>query len=1167
MPKRTFSVKKYTFVCVFFCTFVAVINAKIQFNFISIQTIFFMKLNLSVFRTMILSALLFVGMAAEARVITGTVKDPTGETIISASVVVKGTTLGTVTDFDGNYTLDVPDDAKVLIFSYIGMQTQELTITGDVMNVVLSENSEVLEEVVVTGYGTTKKRDLVTSVASVSAEQLKDVPVASAAEALQGKLSGVSVVTTEGSPDADVKIRVRGGTSLTQSSDPLYIVDGFQVSSISDISPNDIASMDVLKDAAATAIYGAQGANGVIIITTKDADTDAEDKFKIHFDYAGYMGWKEMAKKYDMQDVNDFILLQYEYAHYKAKGKKADIPSNFNQYFDPRYARTQDKDSIMTIPDIQAYWADQKVTDWQDETFGFHGLNSNHSFTLSGGNKMANFSLSYTRIDDEGIMYGSDYNRNNLNFKSKFKPLKDLTISFTARYSNTEVLGAGTNTAQDAGSKTESRVRNAIAYSPIELFAKDNVAGLDDYESFGSLYDPITTIDHNYRKKIDNKYTFQGYISYKFAKWFTIKSELGYEGRNQTQDRYYGPTTYYSRAGDGFTYAGGAGFGHVICTDEKDSRFKNTNTIEFKKNWNNNHDLNILIGEELQMMKGELRTTYGYGYDPSLTGENVFNYIGSAKAFTAKSYVNPTDNMLSFFVRANYILFNRYYITGTFRADASTRFAKGNQWGYFPSAAVAWRVIDEPWMEPAQDVMSNFKLRVSYGSVGNNNVDLGYLRSEYTGSSTVYNGLFDTKMTDGGSDVIAANNKLKWETTITRDLGLDLGFFNERLTATVDLYWNSTKDLILKYALGGLGGYRYQYRNIGSTDNKGVEFAIKGVILDKRTKSLSYGMTVNANISHNVNKVTDLGGMDEYLVSSACFSANYSNADYEFKLRPGDKVGNIWGYQTDGYYTPEDFTSFNPSNNRWYGSDGKAVSTILGEARPGMTKIVDQNGDGVINDEDRVILGHTQAIIQGGFGLNFHIEGESWGGFDVSTQFTYSYGNKVLNLSALDYGTIFDKSKLRNNTANVAYGSRYTLFQEDGTYIPDGFTTDATGKVTGEQYAAMTTAINNHNANAKTANPISDNIALTDKYVEDGSFLRLASLTVGYSLPERWLKKAHIQKARIFFTGSNLFCATKYSGADPEVDTRSKINPLATNVDFSAFPKSRAFNFGVNLSF
>lgn len=1125
-----------------------------------------MKLNSSVFRTMILSALLFVGMAAEARVISGVVKDATGETIISASVVVKGTSIGTVTDFDGNYSLDVPNDAKVLVFSYVGMKTQELNITGDVMNVVLSENSEVLEEVVVTGYGTTKKRDLVTAVSSVNADQLKDIPVASASEALQGKLAGVSVTTTEGSPDADVKIRVRGGTSLTQSSDPLYIVDGFQVSSIADISPSDIQSMDVLKDAAATAIYGAQGANGVIIITTKDADNNADDKMQIHFDYTGYMGWKQMAKKYDMLDVDDFVLMQYEYAHHKAKGNTANIPTNFNEYFDPRYHRTQDKDQVMSIPEIQQYWRDSAVvTDWQDRTFGRHGLNSNHSFTVSGGNKAANFSLSYNRIDDKGIMYGSDYARNNLSFKAKFKPIKDLTISFTARYSNTNVLGSGTNTAQDAGSKTESRVRNAIAYSPIELFAKDNVAGLDDYESFGSLYDPITTIDHNYRKKVDDKFNLQGYVSYKFAKMFTWKTEVGYEGRYQKQDRYYGPTTYFSRAGDGFTYAGGAGYGHVVVTDEKTSRFKNTNTLEFKKKWGDDHDLGILIGEEMQILKGELRTYNGYGYDASLTGDKVFNYLGSAKAYTSKSYVDPTDNMLSFFARANYILFNRYYITATFRADASTRFTKGNQWGFFPSAAIAWRIIDEEWMAPAQDVMSNFKLRLSYGSVGNNNVDLGYLRPEYLASSTAYSEVFSTKLADGGSDVIAANNKLKWETTITRDLGLDFGFWNERLSGTIDLYWNTTKDLILRYKMA-VGGYNYQYRNIGSTDNKGVELSLNGVILDKKSKSLSYGLSVNANISHNYNKVVDLGGMDEYLVSSSCFSSNYNNTDYEFKLRPGDKVGNIYGYRTAGWYTTDDFVSYNPSNNRWYAADGKAITTILGEARPGMTKIVDQNGDGVINDADRVVLGNTQADIQGGFGINFNIGGDKWGKVDLSAQFTYSVGNEVLNLSALDYGTIFDKSKLRNNTADVAYGMRYSLFRENGTFIPSEHV-GSSGKVEGEDYAAMAAALASANAGARTANPISDNIALTDKYVEDASFLRLSSLTVGYSLPDRWISKAYIKTARVFFTASNLFCVTPYSGADPEVDTRSKINPLATGVDFSAFPKSRAFNFGINLSF
>lgn len=1143
-----------------------------------------MKLKISAIRVLFCLCALFAYAGVQARTVSGVVKDQSGETIIGASVLVKGTTVGTVTDFDGNYSLNVLDNAKTLVFSYVGFETKEVAISGSVINVTLKESAAALDEVVVTGYGTTKKRDVVTSVASVSADQLKDIPVSSASEALQGKLAGVSVTTTEGSPDADVKIRVRGGTSLTQSSDPLYIVDGFQVSSIADISPSDIASMDVLKDAAATAIYGAQGANGVIIITTKDSKND-EDKFKFNADYTGYMGWKMMAKKYDMLSTDDYVMLQYENA-YLTKGKDA-LASNFNQYFDPQYAKTQDKDNLMSLAAIQEYWRGTDAngkslyTDWQDETFGRNALTSNHNFSFNGGNKKVKFNFSYNRIDDQGIMYGSDYDRNNLSAKVNYKPIKNLTLSLTARYSNTEVWGAGTNTAQDAGSKSESRVRNAIAYSPIELFSKESVAGLDDYESMGSLYDPITTINHNYRHKLDNKVNVQGYVQYKFAKLFTWKTEVGYEWRNQSQGRYYGPTSYYSRDGEGYAYLGqyfteqgitdaAKGWGHVIYTDYTSSRFREATTLDYHQKWNgSDHDLNILVGQELIMNKGTNNYTYGYGYDKTWDGAKAISQRAEAKRIETRQIIDPTDNMLSFFARANYILFNRYYLTATFRADASTRFLKsaGNQWGFFPSAAVAWRMIDEPWMEPAQEVMSNWKWRFSYGTAGNNNVDLGYLRSEYTANTMAYMDGFTKKLTDGGSEVIAANQALKWETTITRDLGMDFGFFNERLTGTFDIYWNNTKDLILKYKLA-TGGYNYQYRNIGSTENKGLELSLNGVVLDKKGKDLFYSLSLNANISVNRNKVVDLGGMDEYYVSSQCFSSNYANTDYEYKLVPGAPIGDIYGYQSDGWWTPEDFTSYRASDDTWLGKNGKPIETKLGEARPGMTKLAgefDENGKWVEND--RVVLGNALPKFNGGFGINFNIGGEKWGKVDMSAQFTYSYGNDVLNLSALDYGTIFDKSKLRNNSAALAYGSRYSLFTESGSYIPASAIANDKNIVEGDEYANLVTLLAQNNESAVVANPISSNIALTDKYVEDASFLRLSSLTVGYSLSPAWLKKAHIQTARIFFTASNLFCATKYSGADPEVDTRSKVNPLAVGVDFSAFPKSRAFNFGLNLSF
>ena len=1157
-----------------------------------------MKLNFNVFRTMMLSALLLLGVAAEARVVSGVVKDQTGETIISASVVVKGTTIGTVTDFDGNYTLDVPDDAKVLVFSYIGMKTQEVTITGNVMNIVLSENSEVLEEVVVTGYGTTKKRDLVTAVSSVNADQLKDIPVASASEALQGKLAGVSVTTTEGSPDAEVKIRVRGGTSLTQSNDPLYIVDGFPVSSISDIAPGDIASMDVLKDAAATAIYGAQGANGVIIITTKDTKSSDGEKMTIHADYTGYMGWRHIAKKYDMMDGEEFLKMQHEFVYMDNKGDDDKLLNNYYKTYDRlgynptakthgtvasvieqwHLFRTDESALATAFPymtqdqwDMYHQYKDENGDiDWQEATFGGNHLNSNHTINVSGGMKSANFNFSYNRIDDESIMYGSDYTRNNISLKTKFKPIKNLTIAATARYSNTNVLGAGTNAAQDAGSTSESRLRNAVSFVPLPGIESYLVETEDDDQGLGNLWNPIIAINDSYKKKVDNKMTLNGYVSYKFAKYFTVKAEIGYENRTVTQDRYYGATTTYARTGDGNAQVG-KGFGHSISTIDNTSRFKETNTLEYAQKFaDNNHDLSILLGEEQSINKGELRTIYGYGFDPSLPGEQVFNLLGQAQKSAIKNYVDPTDNMLSFFARANYNYKGRYYITGTFRADGSSRFTKGNQWGYFPSLAVAWRMIDEEFMANAQSWMSNMKFRLSYGTVGNNQVDLGYLHFDYLASQSPYMQDMNTILTDGQNGtnnyLIAANPNLKWETTVTRDFGIDYGFFNERLSGSLDLYWNTTKDLILRYRLA-TGGYNYQYRNIGSTDNKGVEFSIKGVVLDKRSKELSYGLTVDANIAYNHNIVVDLGGMDSYSVSSSCFS-NYYNQGYEFKLTPGSPVGDVYGYKTDGWYTASDFASYNKStgiSGGWKDADGNLISTPIGNAYPGMTKIVDTNKDGVINSEDMVKIGNTLPVVTGGFNVNFFVGSDNWGKVDFAANFTYSIGNDVVNMAALDYSTICNSTRNRNLLANCGYGNRYSLFDANGNFLRGYPTTGS--NIKGDEYVAMAAYLDEQNAGASVANPYSTSIVLTDKYVEDASYLRLASLNVGYSLPSKWISKAHISTLRIFFSASNLFVATNYSGSDPEVDTRSKVNPLAIGVDYSAFPKSRGFNFGLNLSF
>lgn len=1106
---------------------------------------------------------------AQGKDISGVVKDDKGEAIIGATIKVKGNaSLGTITDFNGEYKLSgVPEDAKAIEVTYVGYETKTLPIKGSKVDVVLKEDSKELEAVVVTGYGETKKRDVVTSVASVGEKELKNIPVTTAAEAMQGKLTGVSVTTTEGSPDASVKIRVRGGGSLTQSNDPLYIVDGFQVSNISDISPSEIQSMDVLKDAAATAIYGAQGANGVIIITTKDAKVDDKDdcSSKINVDYTGYIGWKKITKTMDLLSNRDFALLQYENQYLKDRSQ---VASKYNAYFDKKYV---DSNVLTPISSILDSIGQLKGRDWQNETFGRTGFNSNHSVTVSGGNKKADFTASFNHIDDKAIMKESSYQRDNISLKSKFKPAKGLTLAFTSRFSQTDVLGAGSNTSDDKGSSTQSRMRNAVQFTPIDLLKVD-LSDQSSEDKVGGLYNPLVTIADNYKDKIDTRYSVNGSAAYKFLKDWTVRSELGFDSKNIETDRYYGPTTYYA-LNTGKTGVS-KGTSSLVYTVETDTKMTNSNTINFEHRYKGGHNVSALLGEETVVNKGEVYTFNGYGYESTFSGKEVFNYLSQATVSEFGNYIDPTDNMLSFFARANYDYKSRYYFTATMRADGTTRFSTANQWGYFPAFAFAWRLSDEKFMRDfnSKVSLSNLKIRFSYGTAGNNNVDLGYLHTDFLGGTTSNVEYFSKTLIAGGSEKIAPNPNLKWETTTTRDLGFDYGFFNDRLSGAFDVYLNTTSDLIVKYKISS-GGYNYQYRNIGSTENRGLEFSVKGVILDKRSKDLNYGLSLDANISANRGKVTSLGGMTSMTTSTSSFNSDNLTTD-EFLVTVGDPIGQIYGFVSDGWYKASDFASYTYSATKdtWTLNTGVVTPYAGMTASPGRIKLKDLSGDGAITDADKAVIGNTLPLFTGGFAVNAHIGGAKFGDLDFSANFTYSYGNDVLNLNRMDYTTILtgnDNTSYRNSISDVAYGKRYSLFAADGTYLPSQLATvygNGT-TVTGAGYTQMAAELDAANSSASIWSPYMEKYVVTNYCVEDGSFLRLASLTLGYSLPDRLLKKAYISKARFFFTASNLFVLTNYSGFDPEVDTRSEKNPLTPGVDFSSYPKSRAFNVGVNLSF
>ena len=526
-------------------------------------------------RTLLLMIFAALSLSVSAQTITlnGNVKDTTGEPIIGASIVEKGnTTNGTITDLDGNFSLKVPANATVII-SYIGMKTQEIAIKGkSKLDVTLSDDAKALDEVVVIGYGTAKRKDITGSVASVNSETLAAIPVASATEALQGKMAGVQITTTEGSPDAQMSIRVRGGGSITQSNEPLFIVDGFPVESISDIPPTDIESIDVLKDASSTAIYGARGANGVIIVTTKSGKEG-----KVSVSYNAYYAWKKVAKTLDVLSASDYTKWQYELA--QLTNKNDDYIKYFGNY--------QDLDMYDNVA----------TNDWQDLTFGRTGHSFNHNLSINGGSDKFKYSFSYSHIDDKAIMQMSDYARDNLNLKLNHKPLKNVSLDFSARFSKTKINGGGSNDA-NSSLNTDKRLKYSLLYTPYPVPGISDALNADEEDANSLLINPLISLRDNDTRKERINYNLAGSITWEIIKDLKLKAEVGYDDYRNNADRYYGVTTYYVRNNvDDEDKSKPA----ISFTRGTRTAFRSTNTLsyDFKKFFKNNKNhLNLLAGQE-----------------------------------------------------------------------------------------------------------------------------------------------------------------------------------------------------------------------------------------------------------------------------------------------------------------------------------------------------------------------------------------------------------------------------------------------------------------------------------------------------------------------------------------------------------------------------------------
>lgn len=1051
-------------------------------------------------------------------VIKGNVTDNTGEPIIGASVIEDGSANnGGVTDLDGNFTITLKGNSKKLKVSYVGMKPQVVNVSGkSVVNIKLEDDATTLNDVVVIGYGSVKKKDLTGSVATVNNKALEAVPVANATEALQGKMAGVQITATEGSPDAEMKIRVRGGGSITGDNTPLYIVDGFPVESISDIPASEIEDITVLKDASSTAIYGSRGANGVILVTTKSGKEG-----KVNVSYNAYYSWKKMAKTLNTLSGSDYVKWQREYAL---------LRDNEDKYTN-LFGNWEDRD----------LYENAAENDWQDQVFGRVGNTFNHNLSITGGSEKTKFNFGYAHVNDKAIMLGSSYRRDNLSLKLNHKVNKKVSVDFSMRYSNTLVNGAGANESKTEVSTADSRMKNVMIY-PMFNFADLS----DGYDPDLQLTNPITSVYDTDRKQSRQNFNMNGSFTWEIIKDLKFKSEFGLDWYYNTDKKYYGTSTYNART-NSVDSKGTHPMAYFIDTQRKTVRNTNTLNYDFKNIIKNkDHSLNILLGEETINKKSNVNEDRLNLFPTTFTAAQAWAMSSQGTPYFVNKYNNADDNLLSFFGRANYNFMDKYLLSATFRADGSSKFSEGNRWGYFPSAAVAWRISSEPFMKKTTNWLDDLKLRFSYGTAGNNNIPADQTSPIWSSSNSTwlnqFNSFWTSGLASGQSGTFASNPDLTWETTITRNVGLDFTLFKSKLTGSIETYWNTTKDLLIAFPVSG-SGYDYQYRNLGETENKGLEISLTWNAINKK----DYALSISGNIGFNKNKVKTLGSLDQYKASSNWASTQIQD---DYIVKPGRAVGEIYGYKVAGRYEVSDFEGYDEVKKKWILKESVSDdSKVIGASylRPGALKLQNMNeGEGEnqdyrVDDNDRVKIGDTNPVATGGFNISGRLYG-----FDLNANFTYSIGNDVYNANKIEY-TSASQYYYRNMLDIMADGKRWTNLNADGTLCNDP-----------EQLAAM-------NANTTMWSPYT-NYVLTDWAIEDGSFLRLATITLGYTLPQTLTKRVGINSLRFYATAYNVFCITGYSGFDPEVSSRNK-TALTPGVDYSAYPKSRQFVIGFNLNF
>lgn len=1009
----------------------------------------------------------------------GTVVDAiTNQPIIGASVTIKGTTHGVVTDAEGKFYFQTGQKFPyTLIVSYIGYKKLEIIVEKNPVIINLKEERQELDELVVVGYGTQKRKDITGSVASVPKANLSQV-TSSADNLLRGAVAGVVVTQSSGRPGASSSVRIRGGNSITAGNEPLYVVDGIliyndnnnssagvtyagaSVNVLSTINPADIESIEVLKDASATAIYGSRGANGVVIITTKKG-TKGQDNIS----YQGYFGFQNISKKLKLMNASEWASL------------RNDVQASIGQA--PSFSPAQ----IEALKTSGNY-------DWQSAAFVTAAPVQNHNLSFSGGDEKSRYAISAGYFDQDGIVLGSDFKRISLranyerNYSQKFK------FGVNANYTNSIANGVGTNGGANAGRNPNPLVSVVLTAPVVPIKNADgsyNVTNNPYATSVnGYVPNPINDLENTTNETKLNRILTSLFGEYKFNKELTAKVAVSGDVLN-TKQNYYAPSNTTTGAGT----KGLASIGERLV-----SSVLNENTLTYNTTFGQDHKFSALGGYTLQYTKGEVVNA---GAQTFVNDANTYNALQDGVA--VKPYSEAYESVLkSWLARVNYSYKGKYNFTLSGRADGSSRFGSESLWGYFPSAGFSWNITDEEFANNIKGV-TEAKLRITAGTTGNqeigNYLPLASMGSvNYSFGGTLYTGLAPTRL---------ANPDLKWEKTNQYNVGLDLSLLDRRINFVFDVYYKKTKDLLINVPVPLSSGYATVLQNIGGVENKGFEVGVT----TENIKTENFAWNSNIVFSLNRNKVTEIGnGVDQFFPVVPNGSLLQQQP---VTVKVGLPLGTFWGYRTNGIFQTQEEVNTQPKINS------------LANTKVGDRKYIDTNGDGVITALDKGNLGSSQPKFVGSFSNTV-----SYNDFDLNFSFQGAYGGKIFN--ALNQQ--LEISTLGTNAA-ATLNDRWTPTNPSNE-IPRA-----------------------------SSSPLG---IVSERYVEDASFLRLKLITLGYTLPKSVSKKLGTKSVKIYISAENLITWTKYTGYDPEVSSYEQ-NNLYPGIDFGSYPNSKTFISGLNVTF